>query len=502
MRQFGLPLSVSILLALCLATAIASPARTFTTLASFDFKDGAFPDGPLVQGTDGNFYGTTIGGGNVNNTCTSYGCGTIFKITPTGTLITLYSFCSNPNCPDGYSPSISLAQGTDGNFYGTTGGGGGKAGGTVFKITSKGKLTTIYNFCSQPNCTDGEEALGGLVQGADGNFYGTTTHGGGTGSQQGGTVFKITTKGKLTTLYRFCSQPNCADGQIPYASLMQATDGNFYGTTLWGGTGQGFGTLFKITSRGALTTLYSFCSQPNCADGAIPYSPLVQGADGNLYGTTEGYGGDFYGKTQENGEAGTVYRITPAGTLTTLYTFCSQPNCADGEYPVGGLAQATDGNFYGTTSDVGVGLGGTVFEITAGGTLTTLYNFGGSDGAVPYDGPVQATDGIFYGLTSAGGILSCDPNNGGCGTAYSLSVGLGRFVMTRPTSGKIGKKVIILGNKLTRTSSVSFNGTAATFKVVSSTKITTNVPKGATTGFVTVTTPKGTLTSNIQFVVP
>jgi uncharacterized repeat protein (TIGR03803 family) len=506
MRQIGLPCSVSILLALCVATAPAAPAQTFTTLASFDGKDGDYPYGPLVQGTDGNFYGTTSGGGAGGQCSQSGGCGTVFRITPTGTLTTLYNFCSKPSCTDGYWPYAGLVQGTDGNFYGTTLLGGANAVGTFFKITSKGALTTLYNFCSQPNCTDGDRPFAGVVQASNGNFYGTTAHGG-TGAQSSGTVFKVTAKGKLTTLYNFCSQPNCADGQEPLAALVQATDGSFYGTTQYGGTGSDqSGTAFKITSYGAFTTLYSFCSQPNCSDGAFPNAPLVQGADGNFYGTTEGSGGDFYGRTQGNGLAGTVYRIAPGGTITTLYAFCSQPNCADGEYPVGGLAQATDGNFYGTTSDVGTGRAGTIFEITPGGTLTTLYAFCSqpncTDGAVPFDGPVQGTDGTFYGLTSGGGIVSCDPNNPGCGTAFSLSVGLGPFVETRPTSGKIEKKVIILGNKLTGASAVEFNGTPATFSVVSATEIKTKVPAGATTGFVTVTTPKGTLTSNIQFVVP
>ena len=515
MRQFGLLCSVTLLLALWVATPPPSPAQTFTTLAAFDGKDGDGPYGPLVQGTDGNFYGTTGYGGKSGSCSYPYGCGTVFKITPTGALNTLHSFCSKPNCADGFGAGFSLVQASDGNFYGTTGGGGTGGScsdqygcGTFFKITKGGKLTTLYNFCSQPKCADGDEPIAGLVQGSDGNFYGTTAHGG-MGAQSSGTIFKVTTKGQLTTLYSFCSQPNCADGQEPLAPLIQATDGNFYGTTYYGGTGYDeTGTIFKITSGGTFTKIYDFCSQPNCADGAIAASPLLQGADGNFYGTTIGDGGDFPSRAHKNGfylGPGTVYRITPAGTLTTLYAFCAQPGCADGEYPVGGLAQGTDGNFYGTTSDVGVGLGGTAFEITPGGSLTTLYVFCSqpncTDGWVPYDGPVQGTDGIFYGVTSGGGIISCDPDNVGCGTAFSLSVGLRPFIETRPTSGNVGKKVIILGNNLTAASAVEFNGTAATFKVVSATEITAKVQR-CMTGFVTVTTPNGTLTGNIQFVVP
>jgi len=488
MRHPGFLQPVRILLALCIASATSSPAQIFTTLATFDFTNGDAPFGPLVQGTDGNFYGTTYGGGKGNS-------GTLFKITPAGAVTTVHSFCAKRNCADGSLPGVSLVQGTDGNFYGTTLLGGKNAGGTVFKLTAKGKLTTIYNFCSQPNCTDGDRPLAGIVQGADGALYGTTAAGG-TG-QSAGTVFRITTKGNLITLYSFCSQQNCADGQEPLAALAQATDGSFYGTTQYGGVGAGqSGTIFKITSEGAFSTLYSFCSQPNCADGSFPEAPLVQGADGNFYGTTqEGGNGTFGG--------GTVFKVSPSGALTTLHMFGTQPS--DGSTPVGGLVQATDGNFYGTTSLGGSALGGEIFSINPQGTLTNLYGFCSqpncADGSSPYDSPVQGTNGTFYGLTARGGVISCDPDNAGCGTVFSLSLGLRPFVETRPTSGKAGKKVIVLGTNLTGATGVSFNGTAATFNVISSTEITAKVPKHATTGLVTVTTPDGNFASNVPFII-
>ena len=264
-------------------------------------------------------------------------------MTPTGTLTTLYRFCSQPNCTDGSYPFSGLVQGVNGSFYGTSSGDyNDPTTGTVFKITSKGKLSTLHNFCSQPKCTDGALPIGGLVQGTDGNFYGTTSLGGanceGPHSLGCGTVFKITAKGNLTTLYSFCSQPNCADGDYPLAALIQATDGNLYGTTEYGGTGAGqSGTVFKITPKGALTVLYSFCSQPNCSDGTFPSAPLVQALDGNFYGTTQENGA--------NGGPGTAFKITPESALTTIHTFCSQPNCTDGAGPVGGLVQATTGTF-------------------------------------------------------------------------------------------------------------------------------------------------------------
>jgi uncharacterized repeat protein (TIGR03803 family) len=332
--------------AVCLlsaATAIALPAQTVTTLHSFDGTDGAFPSAALVQATDGNLYGTASSGGGNDSACNFYGCGTIFKITPSGTLTTLYSFCSQSGCTDGDYPFAGLVQARNGNFYGTTVQGGDFnwcyfGCGTVFTFTPSGALTTLYTFCSQIGCTDGATPLSALAQASDGNLYGTTT-GGGLSSSGGGTIFKITPSGTLTTLYSFCSQSGCTDGSYPQGSLVQAKDGDFYGTTYYGGANSG-GTVFKITPSGTLTTLYSFCSLSGCRDGANPFAGLVQGSDGNLYGTTQVSG---------TIQAGTVFKITPGGRLTTLYVFCSQVHCTDGKYLEAGLVQATDGNLYGTT---------------------------------------------------------------------------------------------------------------------------------------------------------
>jgi uncharacterized repeat protein (TIGR03803 family) len=149
----------------CTATALASPAGTFTNLVSFNGSNGQFPwNTALVQGLDGDFYGTTNGGGIVSRSCGAFNsCGTIFKITPNGTLTTLYKFCSQINCADGVAPYAGLVLATDGNFYGTTPGGGAHGGGTIFRITPAGKLTTIYNFCSLPNCADSGGPIAGLV---------------------------------------------------------------------------------------------------------------------------------------------------------------------------------------------------------------------------------------------------------------------------------------------------------------------------------------------------
>jgi uncharacterized repeat protein (TIGR03803 family) len=453
------------------AAAIASPAQTFNTLVNFDGANGVEPEYmSLVQGIDGNLYGTTYSGG-------AHGGGTVFKITPGGALTTLYKFCARANCADGQDPAAGLVLATDENFYGTTANGGANRRGTVFKITSAGALTTLYSFCARNGCPDGEIPNAGLVQGTDGNFYGTTYLGGAPAGH--GTIFKITPGGVLTTLLRF----RYFEGDNPEAGLVQGTNGDFYGTTPVGGTHDGNGTVFRITPRGTRNTLYNFCAEANCADGAGPFAGLVQAIDGNFYGTTEGGGA---------ASSGTVFKITPRGALSTLYSFCTQANCADGAGPLAGLVQAIDENFYGTTAVGGVNGDGTVFKITPRGALSTLHSFDFTDGSGPVGGLVQATNGSFYGTTGGGGA-----NN--YGTVFSLSVGLGPFIETLPTSGKVGAKVIILGNKLTSASSVTFNGTAATFKVVRSTEITTTVPTGATSGTVEVTTPGGTLKSNVVF---
>jgi uncharacterized repeat protein (TIGR03803 family) len=209
-------------------------AQTFTSLYTFDRDNGAYPAAALVQSSDGNLYGTTFSGG-VNN-CSfgapeGFGCGAVFQITQGGGLTALYSFCPPSNCSS-YFPRAGLIQGSDGNFYGTTEEGGAKDRGTIFKITPEGGLTTLYNFCSQSDCSDGATPYAGLIQASDMDFYGTTKNG---GAFKKGAIFKITAAGNFTTLYSFCSLSGCSDGTHPYAALLQATNGNLYGTTEDGG---------------------------------------------------------------------------------------------------------------------------------------------------------------------------------------------------------------------------------------------------------------------------
>jgi len=379
-------------------------AQTFSTLHLFG--SGGPPTAGLVEGTDGNLYGTTDGYAGKQN-------GMIFKITPSGTFTTLHA---------GGAFATGLILGTDGNFYGTSLAGGTLGRGWVFKISPNGTLTTLHSFDN----TDGSFPTA-LVQASDGNFYGTTKEGGINSCLYGGTnygcgtLFKITPGGMLTTLYNFCTQSRCADGQEP-GGLVQGTDGNLYGTTSAGGNaacGGGCGTIFKITKTGTLTTLHSF----DLTDGDNPSAGLIQAGDGNFYGVT--YSGGANNRSCSPGTCGTVFKMTPTGTLTTLHSF----DYTDGANPGAPLIQASDGNFYGTTGGGGncttfAGGCGTVFEMTATGTLTRLHSFDKTDGALP-TALVQHSNGTFYGTTIRGGANVYHACGGYCGTIFSLSVGLG-----------------------------------------------------------------------------
>lgn len=451
---------------LFVTAAMALPAQTFTSLVSFNGDNGAYAESmSLVQGVDGNLYGTSPYGGANSG-------GTVFKMTPSGTLTVLYNFCALAECADGKTPLAGLVLAANGSFYGTTSSGGLNGNGTVFSITSGGTETTLHSF----DLTDGGYPTSALIQGTNGYFYGTTGEG---GTNNYGTVFNITSAGIVSTLHSF----DRTDGAYPYSALVQATNGTFYGTTSDFGA-NGDGTVFSITSGGTLTTLHNF----DGTDGADPYAPLIQAANGTLYGTTTEGGANGYG---------TIFSMTLGGTLATVHSFDS----TDGSYPYSALFQASNGTFYGTTSAGGTAncnLGqpcGTVFSVTSGGTVTTLHSFDETDGEKPEAGLVQATNGTFYGVTYEGGVSNY-------GTIFSLAEGLHSFVETLPTSGAIGAHVKILGTNLTGATSVTFNGKAATFTVASKSEITTTVPTGATTGTVKVVTPNGSLTSIQKFRVP
>jgi len=376
-------------------------AQTLTTLYSFGPPDGVWPLAGLVQGTDGSFYGTTSNGG-------AQEAGTVFRISRDGELKTLYNFCQDQHCSSGEYPKAALVQAGDGDFYGTASAGGvpynNVSNGTVFKITPNGQFTLLHTFCSlNGGCPDGALPLAPLVQAGNGDFYGTTSGGGSydgytcNGDLGCGTVFKMTPRGVLTTLHEFCVDTSCPDGHTPYDGLLQGSDGVFYGTTLYGGVNNS-GTVFEITPDEQLTTVSSFagCYSTTCANGAGPESGLTEAANGGLYGATteggpfgagivfkmtagerttvaapaagaplsalvEGTDGNLYGSSGD-----TLIRITPEGAVTTLYTFCTQTGCPDGAVPEGSLIQATDGAFYGATFQGGVNNYGTIFRLSVG----------------------------------------------------------------------------------------------------------------------------------------
>jgi uncharacterized repeat protein (TIGR03803 family) len=449
------------------------------------------------------------------------------------------------NGANGDGPAYgSLNQGLDGNFYGTTYLGGANNGGEVFRITPSGKVTTIYSFCPGTGCPDGSLPNDGLLQAFDGTLYGTTSEGGGPSGY--GTVFKLTSNGALTTLHDFCSETNCADGVVPYFGLIQGIDGNLYGATTTAVAGIS-GTVFEISQTGQLSTLYTFCALSNCLDGAGASGALIMGTDGNFYGVTgsggtqragtifritpdgslttlhnfrktdgefpntltEAADGSLYGTASYGGinNKGVIFKLTQSGQFSVLYNFCNVMFCADGATPHAPLVEGTDGNLYGTTTFGGVnqvngqffGGYGTVFQITPGGQLTTLHTFcagGGdcADGAYPIDGLTQGTDGSFYATSS--GLSQCPGN---CGTVFKLSMGLPPFVAASPAFGLVGHTVHILGNNLAGATSVTFNGVPAKFKVGANSFLTATVPGGAASGKVEVMTPGGTLSSNKAF---
>jgi CSLREA domain-containing protein len=371
---------------------------TERVLWNFASATGDTPQANLIQASDGNFYGTTSADGTGN-------CGTVFQLTPAGSYTVLHTF----NESDGCNPASSLVQGTDGNLYGTTLGDAND--GTIFKIG----LVSPYPFTLMHTFSGGDgEFPNGLVQGNDGNFYGTTSAG---GSRNAGTVFAIrpTAPYSLTVLHNFAGGTN--DGEDPDGGLLQGTDGNLYGTTFYGGavdddpsaiTQRGDGTVFKISPVAPypFTLMHSF---GDGTDGYFPSAGLVQGADGNLYGTTQTGGTDGYD--------GTVFKISTTAPYTETVLHSFQAGSNDGSRPFAGLVEGSDGNLYGTTSGSGENGGGLVFSINPSSpfSLSLLYSFGNTttDGDNPQGGLVQGADGNFYGTTQYSGT-------NGVGVAFKL----------------------------------------------------------------------------------
>lgn len=370
---------------------------TYTELASFNGTNGGVIRSPLVLGNDGDFYGSLVGDevGHAN--------GALFRMDSNGSVTNFMLFPATYPWNGDFGPSF-LCLGSDGNVYGTTdvtySNENAVGFGKVFRMTTNGAVTELAAF----NGTNGFSPSG-VIQGADGNFYGCTDQGGigfvnneqNVGNNGYGTIFRMTPDGTLTTLWAF----NGTNGQAPIPPLVQGPDGNLYGITLIGGTNGNNGTVFKISTNGNFTSLASF-------DGTNfrhPQSGLTLGLDGNLYGTTQ-FGG-------ANGE-GVVFRLTTDGRLFTIHSF----DISGPHWPNARLLQASDGNFYGATQYSGTNDGGgTIFRISPDGGLTSIYTFP----PVPFQafGPIteliQGSDGALYGGYFFGGI-----NN--CGSIFRLDV--------------------------------------------------------------------------------
>ncbi len=435
----------------CCAATLSLLAQTYTDLHDFSQSAGnlLYP-AQLAQGLDGNFYGTLPFAGPA-------GFGQVFQVTPSGQVTVLFTFDSS----NGSYPESGLTLGTDGNFYGSSFDGGKFGSGTVFKITASGALTTLHNFTGDVS-KDGANPYCFPVEGVDGNFYGTTVS---------GTAYRISSSGQFHLLNSLL--PGHSIGP-----LILARNGIFYGVTLNGGTDDD-GTIFRMTRTGAVTILYSFNEG---VTGSNPYGPLVEGSDGSLYGTTTA-GAQFLG--------GTIFKLSAghAGAVTVVYYFAEN---ATGFDAIAGPVLGNDGNLYGATVAGGTNSVGVLFRSSTSGAYEVLYDMDNTYGANPASTQIQATNGKFYGLTNPGGLY-----NGG--VFYSLDAGLKPFVALVNGFGKVGANIVILGPGLTATTKVSFHGKSASFKVISDTSLTAEVPKGATSGLVEVTTRSGKLKSNRPF---
>lgn len=380
-------------------TCATSTWHGFTETVLYSFTggdDGADPTTGLTEGSDGNLYGTTSAAG------TNGSGGTVFKITTAGVLTVLHSF-KNATFTDGSVPS-GVIQGADGSFYGVTTYGGATGNGTVFKITPTGTESVLYSFVNGVG-GDGFNPSGNLIQATNGNFYGTAPSGGAYGN---GAIFEITPSGQESILYSFNASAN--DGFSPGSGVIQASDGNLYGTTPGNGTNvnTSFGAVFKVTLSGQETLVYIFQGQ-TVSDGQLPEAGLIQGVDGNFYGTTSEGG---------SGVSGTVFKLTPAGVETVLGNFnAGGSTSVNGYSPIASLIQASDGNLYGTNNLGGAhNNDGTVFQVTPQGVTTLVYAFGANtgDGANTQANLIQASDGNFYGTTHSGGAY-------GYGTIFKIT---------------------------------------------------------------------------------
>jgi len=492
LKSLRVPAALAAALAVLIFAGAAVPAQAQTPTTVFGFTGSPGPLNPnieaIAQGRDGELYFTAGGGDGKALNCTVTYCGTAIKMTTAGAVTDVFDFsnnnCGPVNCGNGAYGGLTL--GIDGNFYGAFYYGGTTTDndGEVFKLTPAGVLTSLHSFTG---ASDGSRPYGAPIQAANGIFYGTTS----SATVADSTAYSVTSAGVFTTLHTFTGP----DGQNIVAPLVQGADGNLYGDSAAGGTSND-GVIFKMTPTGAVTVLHNFSG----TDGSNGSFPLIQASDGNFYGST--YSGGTFG-------AGVIFRITSGGVYTVLHNI---NGTTEGNGPWGALVQATNGKLYGVTSNMEIGLYGTIFSITTSGTFTTLYSFtDGADGGDPLSPLIQHTDGLLYGTTNVGGDTNCFSAvniNGqevivvGCGELYSLNIGAKPFVRLVSTSGKVGSQIGILGQGFSASSVVKFNGVTATAVTrTGTTFLLATVPAGAADGYVTVTTGTTTLTSSKKFVV-
>ena len=434
-------------------SSVVVEAQTFTTLHNFNETDGCcstYP-GMMAQGRDGNIYGTTLQGG-------TYLYGNVFKMTPAGTVTSIHSFdLTHGAYPQG---GISLAQ--DGNFYGTTYQGGVNHYGTVFKITPSGTFTELYDFT---NTTDGAYPKTPPVQAQDGNLYGTT------GNGTIAVLYKITPAGVFTVMKTIASQS--------YSPLLLGLDGNLYGTTLYGGT-YNEGTVFQFSpATKVLKTIWNFHNEYS------PTGPLMQGLDSALYGTAS---------TGGSGDGGAVFRLTIAGVYKLLYSF-TVTGTADGRHPMAGVVQGSDKMLYGATMAGGANGLGTLFKISVTGTgFKDIHDFATGTGDTPESALLLHSNGKIYGMTSHGGTHVSD------GVVYSLNANLKPFIQPVVLhAAKVGGTVQLLGQNFKTETAVLFGSTAATATVTSNTFMTAKPTAGSTTAPITVDEPSGNLATAVNF---
>lgn len=432
-------------------------AQTYSDLFDFVGASGCCPSYPglLAQGRDGNLYGTTQSGG-------THTYGTVFVMSPSaGTITTLYNF----DITHGQYPQAGLAMGFDGNFYGTTYQGGSTPAGVIFKITPAGALTVLYNFV---NTTDGAYPRQPPIPAPDGNLYGIT------GNGTNYVVYRLTPSGTFTAV--------ATPAGYSYGPLLLGVDGKLYGVTNHGGTFNG-GTVFQLTlgAKPKLKVIYNF----NSPTGSQPTGGLMQASDGKLYGTAS-LGGTSSG--------GVVFQVTTGGVYKVLRNFVAAPPATDGYGPTAGLVQGSDGFLYGVNSLGGASGLGTLFKInTAGTSFAVLHNFDKLTGSNPTTTPVLHTSGKIYGMTEVGGLFNQ-------GVLYRFDNGLKPFASIFVIwSGKVGTSVGILGQGFSNATGVKFGSGAGTFVAASDTFMTATVAAGATTATATVLEPGGNLVTPQKF---